>query len=273
MPRRKVPKLYGFFLKLFRRIEKRQRFILATALLAIIYTSATSFSIESAIFLIPIIVLVVYAMTFISILEGITRHEWLMLFIVPIYFSVVFYLFYFFVPQRWLTRIPFVTIYAIGIYAIMLSQNIFNVGVSKSLQLYRAAHSVNYLVLTICSFLAYSLVISLRLNFVLNFLIITALTFPLALHMLWSVQPKDYVSKNILMFTILISLLLGQASAVLSFMPLNQSIFSLGLTAGFYSLVGLFQLNIQGALFKERIREYIFVVGFAALIIILTINW
>lgn len=273
MPRRKVPKLYGFLLKLFHRIEKRQRFILATGLLALIYTSATFFSIQSAIVLIPIIFLLVYVMTFFSILEGITRHEWIMLFIVPIYFSVVFYLFYFFVPQRWLTRIPFVTIYAIGIYAIMLSQNIFNVGVSKSLQLYRAAHSVNYLVLTICSFLAFSLVISLRLNFLFNFIIITLLSFPLAIHMLWSVQPKDVVSKDIFMFATLISLLLGQGAALFSFMPLNQSIFSLGLTASFYSLVGLFQLNIQGALFKERIREYIFVVGFAALIIILTINW
>lgn len=266
-------RLYNRLTKIFVKVEKRQRFIISTTLLAILYTAATFFSFEEIYIYVPLIFIAVYFLTFFSILEGLTRHEWIMLFIHPIYFSIVFYLFYFFVPQRWLTRLPFLTIYIISTYAILLSQNIFNVGVTKSLQLFRAAFSVNYLFLTIGSFLAYSLIISLRLHFAYNLLLVFFASFPLVLQFLWSIEPKDYITGVIIRYSLIISLLLGEASVLLSFMPVNQAIFALVLTSVFYSLTGLFQIHIQGALFRERIREYVFVLGFALIVLVLTLNW
>ena len=61
-----------------------------------------------------------------------------MLFLLPILLSVAMYLFYFLFPVRWLTRIPFVLVYGISMYAVLLSSNIFNVGVEKNLQLFLA---------------------------------------------------------------------------------------------------------------------------------------
>lgn len=273
MPRKKYSKTYSFFLKFFGRIEKRQRFIFATAILTLLFTGATFFGFEKVWIVAPVILVSVYFLMFIAILEGITRKEWITLFIHPMYFSLVFYLFYFFVPQRWLTRLPFILIYGISMYAISLSQNIFNVGVSKSLQLFRAAFSVNYLFLTISSFLAYSLIISLRLHFVFNMLLIWIASFPLVLQMLWSVEPKDTISKDILAYAFFISLLLGELGGILSFMPMNQSIFALVLTSVFYSTTGSFYTYMQGALYKERVREFILVFGFALGVLILTLKW
>jgi hypothetical protein len=258
---------------LLTRIEKRQRFIIATTLLTLLYTGATFFSFEWAIVFVPIIAVAVYCLTYFGILEGITRHERVMLFIHPIYFSIVFYLFYFFVPQRWLTRIPFITIYVISIYALFLSQNIFNVGVSKSLQLFRAAFSVNYLFITISSFLAYSLIVSLRLHGFFNLILIFLASFPLVLHMLWSVEPTERVEGGILSYAFLISLLLSELGLILSFVPVNQSIFALAITSVLYGWSGLVSTHMYGSLYREKLREYLFVFGFALVVLILTIKW
>ena len=273
MPRKKYPKIYAFFLKLFGGIEKRQRFIIATAGLTFLFTGATFFGFEHVWIIAPLMLLTVYFLMFFAILQGITRMEWVTLFLHPMYFSLAFYLFYFFVPQRWLTRLPFVVIYVVSIYAIALSQNIFNVGVSKSLQLFRAAFSVNYLFLTISSFLAYSLIVSLRLHVGLNALLVFVASFPLVMHMLWSVNPDDVVSKKVVSYSLFISLLLGEASMILSLMPVNQSIFALMLTSLFYSLTGSFYTHLQGALYRERVREFVLVFGFALVVLILTLQW
>ncbi len=259
--------------KFFMKIGKRQRFILATFLLAIYYMCATFFSIERAFIIIPILALGVYVLTYGALLEGIHKHERIMLFIPTIYFSIVLYLFYFFVPQRWLTRLPFITIYIVSTYALLLCQNIFNVGVSKSIQLFRAAFSVNYLFLTICSFLAYSLIASLRLHSVYNGLLIVLVSFPLVVHMLWSVDPTDIVEAERVRNSALISLVLGEVGLILSFMPVNQSIFALTLTSLFYALTGIIQLHMQDVLFKERVREYVFVLGSAIVVLFLTLAW
>ena len=266
-------KIYTWSVRTFSPIGKRRRFIISTTLLTILYALSTLFSFEEIYIFIPLIVAAVYICTAFAILEGLSKQEWLMLFIHPIYFSVVWYLFYFFVPQRWLTRLPFLVIYVVSTYAILLSQNIFNVGVSKSLQLFRAAFSVNYLFLTIGAFLSTSLIVSLRLNFIFNALLIFAAMYPLALHMLWSVEPKEYISRHVLLYACIVSVILAEAGLILSFMPINQSIFALALTSLFYSLTGTFHVHLQGALFKERIREFIFVAIFALVILILTIKW
>ncbi len=267
-----MKRIHEFIIKLFSRIDKRKRFVISAVIMTALMLSTTFFTIEQIVFFIPIIFLTAYFLTFFSILEDISKHEWIMLFIVPVYFSIVMYLFYFFIPQRWLTRLPIV-LYSVSIYAILLSQNIFNVGVIKSLQLFRAAFSVNYLFLTICSFLSYSLILSLRMPFFLNFIMIFLATIPLALQLLWSVSPKEIIQKDIFSYAMLISLIIAEVGMVFSFVPLNEAIFALILTAVFYCLSGLFQIYLQDALFKERIKEYIFVLIFTSVIVILSISW
>lgn|SRR3989344_1388803 len=265
--------LYEKFVFLFGKIEKRRRFIFSTFILTALILFTTFFSFEEIPFLLPLVIGIVYIMTFFSILEGITKKEWTMLFIHPVFFSTIIYLFYFFLPQRWLTRLPFIAIYTISIYAILLSQNIFNVGVSKSLQLFRAAFSVNYLFLTISAFFAYSLIISLRMNPFMNFILVFLSSYPLALQFLWSISPSDTIEKSIIRLSFLIAFILGEGALILSFIPVNQSIFALTLTSVFYCLCGLIQTYIQETLFKERIREYIFVLIFTLVIFILSLRW
>lgn len=271
MTNKKPNKVYGVLRTIFSRVGKRKRFIICDFLLSLLFLISTFYSADAMIVFVPLIFFVVFILTFIAILDDISQHELLTLFIHPIIFSLAFYFFYFFLPQRWLTRAPFLIIYAISMYAIMLSQNIFNVGVTKSLQLFRAAFSINYFFLTITAFISYSLIISLRMNFLLNFTTVLLVTWPLSTHFLWTVEPKNHLDRATVLQGFFVAVLLGEIATVLSFIPVNQSIFALVLTSVFYSLSGLFQVYVQNVLFKERIREYLIVLAFVAVIFILSL--
>lgn len=259
--------------RVFLKIEKRRRFIIATVLLTLLMIVSTYFSFEAASFFVIPIFVSVYFLTYFSILEGISSKEWITLFIPPLYFSLVFYLFYFFLPQRWLARAPFAVLYSISIYALLLTQNIFNVGVEKSLQLFRAAFSINYLFLTLTMFLATSLLFSLRLLFVVNGLLVFVLSLPLALHFVWSINPQEHIERTVLKHALVVSVILSQAVMVFSFIPITPSVFSLVVTALFYSLCGLLSAHLTSRLFRERIREYLFVLGAVFTIMLLTVKW
>jgi hypothetical protein len=264
---------YKFFLKFFVRIEKRKRFIIATLLLTFLVLALSFLSFSRLKYSLVILALIVYFLTYFCILEGIEKIEWLMLFILPVYFTVTYLVFYFLLPVRWLTRLPFIFLYAISIYAILLSSNIFNVGVEKSLQLFRAAFSVNFLFSTLTSFLIFNLILSFKLNFFFNFVSIFVFIFPLLAQFLWSINPKTYFAKDLVKYTFLISLLLGELGLVFSFIPARSNILALFLTTSFYCLGGLFQAFLEEKLFKERIREYLAVLVIIFIITMLASSW
>lgn len=254
------------------KIEKRRRFIIATLLLSFLMLFSTFLSFNQLKYFIFASIITAYFLTFFSILERIHKIEWLTLFLHPVYFTLAFDLFYFLLPVRWLTRIPFIIIYAVSIYAILLSSNIFNVGVAKSLQLFRVAFSVNFLFLTISSFLVFNLILSFKLNFALNFILVFIFIFPLILQFFWSIDPKTSLDRKLIKYAFIISLFLSEITLVFCFLPLRQIIFALLLTACFYSLLGLFHAYIEGRLFANRIKEYLFVLIFVFIIVLLSVS-
>ncbi len=264
---------YIFFVKLFARVGKRKRFIIASLFLTTVILASSFFSFDEAEYFLVLLLVCVYLMTFFAILEGIDRIEWLMLFLVPLYFTLAFYMFYFFLPGRWLTRLPYVTIYAVSIYAILLSSNIFHVGATKNLQLFRAAFSVNYLFLTLISFLVFSVIISFRLHAIANFLLFLIVSLPLTLQFLWSIDPSTSLKRELFGFAFVISLAIAEFGLVFSFTPVRSAILALFLTSQFYSMAGLFHAYIENMLFRERIREYVIVLVFVFVITVLSIQW
>lgn len=262
-------KLTSVFLK----IEKRIRFVISTLVLVFLVLFSTFFQFDAAWFFIPIFVTTSYFLTWFSIVEGIEKSEWLTLFILPVLFTVGFYLFYFLFPVRWLTRVPFIALYGISIYAILLTSNIFNVGVEKSLQLYRAAFSVNYFYQTLIVFLVVNIIFFIREMFLINGLIAGIVVFPLSLQLYWSVKLDSFIDRALLRYSFFVSLIMAQIVMVASFVPLRPTIAALFATVSYYSLTGLITAHLDNRLFKNTVREYVFVWAFVLVIVALTLNW
>lgn len=266
--------MYSWFVKRCIKIDKNVRFFVSTFVLGSVMLVSTMFFFDKAPFFIVLLFVLSYFLTLFSLLEQIEKIEWFMLFLVPVLFTVSFYLFFFLFPVRWLTRIPFIIFYSVSIYAILRSSNIFNVGVEKNLQLYRAAFSVNYLFHTITLFFLSNFVYSLKLNFVLNGIVIGMTVIILAVQLFWSIKLNLYLNTDTVLHGLFIGLLIGEGTTLLSFLPFTTSVIALLVTASYYSLVGINYAHLDQRLFKETVREYIFVLIFVCVIAFLSLmSW
>lgn len=259
--------------KKFAKINKRRRFLLSSFILTI-FVLISSFIPYGQIWLYLIgLSLLVYGFTYFSILQDIERGEWIMLFIIPFLFTIASVLFYVLIPGRWITRLPFMLFYSISIYAILLSQNIFNVGVELNLQLYRAAYSINFLFNTIIAYLLTQYLMSFRFGPFLSTIGSMLIIYPLALHVFWAVNPKVYISKELYKYAGYVVILAGQVIYVFSYLPIRTEIRALVVSACFYSFAGLVYLHIERMIMTTRIREYIIVLVFIILLALLSAQW
>lgn len=255
------------------KIEKRLRLAISVISLSFLVLFSTFFYFDKALIFIIILFLASFVLSYFSLLEEIEKMDWFGLFFMPIVLTVFFYLFYFLFPSRWLTRLPFILIYAISIYAVLLCSNIFNVGVEKSLQLYRAGFSINFFYLTFVSFIIFNILFSFKAVFLINVLVIGVAVFFLSLHLYWTIRLKRHLESQVINSALFTAIVLTETTVLISFIPLRSTIASLFLTTTFYSLGGVIYSHIDEKLFKETIREYVFVWIFVLAVALLSISW
>jgi len=255
------------------KIEKRIRLVVSVILLSALMLFASFFNLNKAVYYLPFILLLTYFFTYFSLLEGIKKMSWYGLFLMPVVTSLSFFLFYYLFPVRWLTRLPFLIIYGISLYAVILCSNIFNVGVEKSLGLYRAAFSINFFFQTVVIFFAFIFMASLKQFFWINFFGGGVISFFLSWQLFWTIKLDKQLDKGLLGYSALISLILAELALFCSFIPFQSSTFAIFLTCIYYSLTGLIYNLIDQKLFKETIREYLLVLVFVFIIRCLSISW
>jgi len=261
------------FFNWLKRIDKRQRLLMAVAVIVGFNLIITLFPLQTALYLLPLDILIIYIATFFALLEDINHIEWFVLFVLPIYLLVSLLLFYYLLPMRWLTRIPFLVVLSIGSYAAMLSVNIFNVGVEKSLPLYRAAFSVSNFLSLLTFFLLFTVLYSFRLHFLLNGFVALVISWPLLFHNLWSANPRAVLEERIFKYATINSVMVSFAVLALNFMPIKTNIYALYTVGIVYLISGLTQEIITDTVFKERIREYLIVFAVLTVMVLLTVNW
>ena len=262
------------FNRLAGKIQKRIRFVISSVTLTILLLVSTFFSFDLVWIFFPVFILLSYFFTYFSLLEDIEKVEWITLFIMPVIFTVVCYSFYFLFPVRWLTRVPYLFIYSVSMYALFLTSNIFNVGVEKSLRLYKAAFSVNYLFQTFLIFLASNIIFSLREYFIVNAIGVGIVSFALAAQLFWTIKLDFAFSTEVRNHAMFVGLLMGETALVLSFMPLQGSVLALILASTYYSVGGLPSAHLDHRLFWPTLREYLEVLIFVWIVAGLTlIGW
>ncbi len=266
--------LWGIFDTIKRiRLSKRQQFVVVVLLLTIGLVTTQLIPIEQRLQAVGIFALSSFLLSLFSLREDLKGIEYLVLPILPVMFTVAVCFFYFLLPERWLTRVPTAILYGFLMYAILLTENIYNVARIRSIQLLRAAHSVGFLVTIITAFLLFDTALSFHLTSYYNAILVFAISFPLTVQLLWSMVLESRISKSIITGSLVCSLTLAQSAYFLSFWPVNITIFSIFLTTLFYSISGLIREKLIDRLFPNTIREFLGVALVTFLLLAFITRW
>lgn len=254
--------------------NKRARFVVSAFVLAgmLLITQLVPFSWRY--FSIAGLFLLSFLLSSWSLSEGIG--SWLMRLIVvilPGFFSVGVALFYFLFPESIIYQLVLLIFFAFTIYVIFLTENIFTVASIRTIALLRAAQTVGFLITLLTAFFWYNTIFSFRLFGWWNALLVSAVSFPLVFQALWAADLSEKFNNNILLSSLIFSLVIGELSLVLSFFPVNVLTGSLFLTGAAYVLVGLGSAWLVGRLFQKTAREYLIVGGLMLLFFLATTSW
>lgn len=242
-------------------LSKRQRFIISVLLLSAglfiaanvrITHSGIIPSVVSATTLgIATIVLLIWS-TYSDLKENFSYS----LFILPFFYSFSLVLFYFLFPDRLLTRLLITPFYAVGLYSLFLSQNIFIVASIRTIALLSSARTVSF-ILTLLSYLFLSnAIFSFHLFMFATAVIVFVYSFFLITHSLWIYTLEKRFFAHGLWVTSL-SLGMFELSLILWFWPALPIFISLFFTGFFYTLVSLSHVWFERKLFRGVLWEYI----------------
>lgn len=254
-------------------ISKRQKFVLATFLLTIGLIFTQLLKSDSRFWVVGSLGALAYILSAWVEKEDLTGIEWLTLLILPTMYTLAVGFSYFLLPARWITRLPVAFLYAFGMYALLLTENIYNVAAARTIQLLRAAHAVGFLLTLVTAFLLFQTTLAFHFPFWLNFFSIFIISLLLIFQALWSVNLEEGISKTTVLYSFYYSIILGEIALVFSFWPLNISLWALFLSACVYAFLGVGQQYLAGRLFKRTTVEFFLVPGFMLLILFFSAKW
>lgn len=265
--KRKLPAILG---KTF--LSKRQRFVIG-----VVFLSSSLFLVENFIGKsgLPIVILI-------AVLSDVFLY-WALnrdfkdnfspqIFVLPFIYTLALGLFYLIVPQRIIIKIILTLIYALGIYSVFLSQNIFTVSSIRTIALLSSARTVSFVTTLISYFFITTVIFSLHLNIFITLILIAASSIHLVIHSIWT-YTLDKSLREIIPWGVMLTVCLTQVSLLLWFWPSTPTIISLFLTGVFYIVVGLSHLWFEKRLFKGVILEYVWVAFVVFTVLVLFTSW
>ena len=266
-------------------MSKRQRFVISSIILSLGFVAIRVFNIEWRFQAIGALSLLTILLSIWSLREGLAGIEWLMILLLPPMYTAGLGLIFFLLDSLWFEKflgaitpsflefvwetlfrlIPSIwvqtgvelMIFGFGMYTILLTENIFTVASIRTIQLFRAAHAVGFLLTLMTAFFVYDAIWSSRLSFWWNGVLVGLVTFPLTLQGLWSVKLEEKLTTKLLVFALGISWALAQVATVLSFWPVPVTSGSLFLTACLYVILGLSQHYWDERIFAKTVGEYL----------------
>ncbi len=270
-----IKKIKKYFNNLGKKITltKREIFAVIVGILTFGFLLIELSGPELRYILIGVLAILTYALFAFGLREELSGIEWLTLFILPVLYVVAMSLFYFLLPVRWLTRLPTAVIFAIGMYAILLIENIYNVAAERTIQLLRAAHSVGLLLTLFTDFLLMSIIFSLHLPYLGNFLLTFFVSLLLSVQALWAMRLDDRINSQLVIYSFTVSFVLAELAFIFSFWPIQTILEALFLTTIFYTLVGMVQQYLLERLFRQTATEFISVSIVVLILVLATTRW
>lgn len=265
--------------KYFRRWErkialsKRQQFVIITIILTLGLIVTQMAPSDWRYPLVVTFSLATFLLTAFGLREDLAGIEWLTLLALPLLFTAAVLLFYFLLPVRWLTRLPVAALYAVGMYALLLTENIFNVAAERNIALLRAAHSVGFLLTLVTYFLLISTILSFRLAVGSTALWVAGISFILIVQSLWSIELTQHVSRRVWKISGAMTIALAELAWIFGLWPVTPTLIALFLTTCVYCTVGMAQQYLDDKLYKKTAIEFASVVVIVFIIVMIATKW
>lgn len=253
-------------------LSKRERFILSVIILSLGFFISEHFLGKSGIFIVFTLAILTNILFLFSMYNDLKENFSWQVFILPFLFSLAFGLFYFLVPVRYLTRIFTTIVYAIGLYSLFLSQNIFMVSSIRTIALLSSARTVSFIITILSFFFLTNVLFSLHLNIYLFLPFFLLYSLPLVIHSIWSHTLDKKIDSN-LPWILILFLIVFEVGSFLWFWPSTPTVLAIFLTGVFYTTVGLSQVWLDKRLFKNVMWEYIWVSAVVFISLIIFTSW
>ncbi|MCX6791935.1 MAG: hypothetical protein NT149_02765 [Candidatus Gottesmanbacteria bacterium] len=254
-------------------LTKRQQFVGVTILLTVgllLTQLVTGESRYPLVFLLSVAAAGSSALVFRQEIRGM---EWLTILTLPTLFTTAVALFYFLLPVRWLTRLPVALLYGVGMYALLLTENIYTVAADRTIALLRAAHSVGFLLTLLTYFLLVQTVLAFRFIAPVQMILIGIISFFLVLQSVWSMELSETLGRRVWHISIAVTVFLAQLVWVFSFLPTKTTLLALLFTTAFYSSVGASQQYLVEKLYKKTVIEFFAVAAIVFIITLIATSW
>lgn len=254
-------------------LPKRARFLLIAALLSLGVLMTQFVSLEWRYQAVAGLGVVSYLLAAWGLSDDLKGVEWLTLLILPTLYATSVALFYFLLPSHLLTRIAILVLFGVGMYALLLTENIFSVAAIRTIQLLRAAQAVGFLLTLLTAFFLIDTIFSFRLAAWLNSMLVIFSSFPLLLQGIWSATLEEQLSKKTFWYSLALALCLGELTFFISFWPVTIVVASLFLVTALYVGLGLTQHYFSERLFRDTIVEFLRIGVIVLIIIFLITRW
>jgi len=260
------------FIKMMPLLSKRQKLITGVLLLSLGLFISQHLLGKSGVYTVFSLAILTVIILFLVLYRDLKDNFSLQVFILPFFFSLSFGLFFFLVPARFLTRIITTSFYAIGLYSLFLSENIFIVSSIRTIALLSSARTVSFTITLLSYFFLSNVVFSFHLNIFFLLPVLFIYSFLLVVHSLWTHTLDKKIFSN-LYWVLGLTFCLIEVGIMLWFWPSTPTVLALFLTGIFYAIVGISQVWIEKRLFKGIMWEYVWVVGIVFISLLLFTSW
>lgn len=272
-------------------MSKRARFVIVSSILGLALWLISFVSVDYRFGLLLAVAVISYILSVWVLFEDLKGIEWVTLLILPVLFTFGTGLFGNFLPEAMpsmfgrafqletsillasVFKVIYYLAYILGMYGILLIENIFSVASIRTIQLFRAAKSASFVFTLVTSLFFYTMSFSLRIAFWWVGLMSFVVTFILSYANFWSVDLKTPNYKDIWRFSIVSSWAVTLVSMMLSFWPAKPFMGGLMLTSTIYALLGVLEQRLSNRVYMEGLIEY--GLSFTVIVIIgyLTTSW
>ncbi len=238
------------------KLRRREKFVLTALILSLLLFATQLVDLTFRYWALLVFAISSYFLSAWSLAEDLEKHEWLSILPLPALYALSVGLFNLFIPSGWLSRLSLFVFFALGMYALLLSVNIFSVAKARTIQLYYAAQTITLFFTLLISFLFTSTIFVLKLPVWAIVPLVGLSHFPLVFSSVWIVRLSPVISREEVLISLLPTLVVMQFAVALSFLPLEVWLVALLIMAVLYLYLNFTQSYLKGRLFEKTLKEY-----------------